>query len=110
MDRELTYQVPSSSGCAKLGRPAPGAKRILRLVGGALAGDLGVFAPGSLLLVGKFGDEVERWQASVGLPSLTVLLVIIAAGIVATLALRRAGVRESRPRCELPIRHSSAPG
>jgi hypothetical protein len=94
VDRELTYQMPFAR-LRKLGRKS-GRKAYPRLWAARWL-VLGLFL-GSLMLVSVFGDAVERWQASVGLPSLTVLLVIIAVGIIAVVALRRAGARETQAR------------
>lgn len=94
MNRELTYQVPLSR-LRRLGRRS-GRKAYPQLWTARWL-VLGSF-PGALMLVSVFGDAVERWQASVGLPSLTVLIVIIAAGIVAMLALRRAGAHATQAR------------
>jgi hypothetical protein len=97
VDRELTYQVPFERLC-KLGRKAGRtAYPRLRLLGWLV---LGAFL-GALMLVNVFGDEVERWQASVGLPPLTALIAIIVAGIAGVVALRRAAAQETKLRANL---------
>jgi hypothetical protein len=94
--RELTYQVPFER-LRKLGRSS-GRKAYPRLWAARWL-VLGTFLA-ALMLVSVFGDALERWQASVGLPSLTVLLVIIAAGLIAIVALRRAALRATQSRAD----------
>ena len=94
MDRELTYQIPFER-LRKLGRRS-GRKAYPKLWTARWV-VLGLFF-GSLLLVSTFGDEVERWQAEMGLPSLTVLVVIIGAGLAAIVFLRRAATSETKAR------------
>ncbi len=94
MDRDLTYQMPFER-LRKLGRRS-GRKAYPRLWG-ARWFLLGTgFA--ALILLAAFDDAVQRWQAALGLPPLSALLAVFIVYLVAMLALRRVGLRETQAR------------
>lgn len=96
MDRELTYQVPFER-LRKLGRKS--GRKAYPWLWGARWLLLGTFLI-LLTLIGTFDDAIQRWQASVGLPPLTAMVVLLAVFIVAIIALRRVGVRQTKGRAD----------
>ncbi len=96
MDRELTYQMPFAR-LRKLGRNS-GRKAHPRLWGARWL-VLGV-GFGALILLAVFDDEVQRWQASLGLPQLTAIGAVLVFYVIAFIALRRVGARETKARAD----------
>jgi hypothetical protein len=92
VDRELTYRLPFAR-LRRLGRNS--GRKAHPLIWGARWILLISFFV-ALWLVTLFADAVERWQASVGLPQLTVLVSIILVVGIAALFLRRAALRRTQ--------------
>lgn len=96
MNRELTYQVPFDR-LKKLGRnsgrkayPYLWAVRWMLLAAFFVA----------LFLISRFDPEIQRWQASVGLPPLTAMVALLAVFIGLIVMLRRYGIQQTKSRAD----------
>jgi len=96
LDRELTYRLPFAR-LKRLGRNL-GRKAHPLIWGARWILLVSFFA--ALWFVTLFADAVERWQASVGLPQVTVLVAIILVAGVAVLFLGRAALRQTQTRAD----------
>ena len=87
MDRELTYQMPFER-LTKLSRSM--SRKAFSTSWRALWALLAAYVAAFIAII-IFDDAVQRWQADLGLPSYTALLLVVVLFVIALWALRRHG-------------------